>query len=178
MRALLLSLCLLLVSAWAHASEPLTVFNVILLQPSQVLEERVPDVDAMAAYVKAVEAAAREAVVASGVKQALGGFIVVAVRPGAQSTAWLDFDALLDLGLRSQIVSRLKAVPPFEAQKGPVVFALKVATWGGKESKRLAPAPPEWKHVKQEGPPLEVGELVERVWAEQAAAQPAGTTKE
>jgi hypothetical protein len=150
--------------ASAQAAEPLSKFNLVLLQPSAVLEERVVSVDAMADYVKAVELAAREAVVASGVQQAVGGFIVVAVRPGAQSNVWLDFDAMLDLQLKQQIATRVKAVPPFEAVKGPVVFALKVATWGAKASKRIAPAPPEWRAVPRTGEPLEVGELVESLW--------------
>jgi len=167
-RSLLLSLVFAaaLASEPTRAAEPITQFNVVLLQPTAMLEERVPQVDAMAAYIKAVEAAAREAVIASGVQQAVGGFIVVAVRPGLQSKVWLDFDAMLDLELKQQISSRIRAVPPFEVLKGPVVFALKVATWNGRQSKRLAPAPPEWKSAAPAGAPLEVGELVERIWAD------------
>jgi hypothetical protein len=153
-------------TACAQAAEPIGQVNIVLLQPSRVLEERVPDIDAMAAYVKAVEAAAREAVLASGVRQAVGGFIVVAVRPGPSSKVWLDFDALLDLTLKQAIISRVTAVPPFEVIKGPVVFALKLATWGGKPSKRLAPAPLEWRQAPRSGPPLEVGELVESLWTD------------
>ncbi|MDC8771203.1 hypothetical protein [Roseateles albus] len=162
----------LLVAGSAQAASPqppllpITQFNIVLLQPSAVLEERVADVDAMAAYVKALGAAAGEAVLASGAQQSVGGFIVVAVRPGGQARVWLDFDAMLDLELKRQITSRLKAVQPFEAHKGPVVFALKVATWSGKESKRLAPAPLEWKAARQAGAPLEVGSLVESLWAD------------
>ncbi|HJV67695.1 hypothetical protein [Ideonella sp.] len=151
---------------WAHAAEALTNIDVVLLQPSAALEERVPSVDAMAAYIKAVEAAAREAVIASGAKQSVGGFIVVAVRPDLGSNVWLDFGSLLDLELRRQITTKVKAVTPFEARKGPVVFALKVATWNGKESKRTAPVPPEWKGATRNGTPLEVGELVERIWSD------------
>ncbi len=155
-------------AAPVRAVEPITRFNIVLLQASSILEERVLNIDSMADYVKAVEAAAREAVVASGVQQSVGGFIVIAVRPGLQSKVWLDFDAMLDLDLKKQIVARIEAVRPFEATKGPVVFALKVATWRGKESKRLAPAPAEWKLVPRTGPPLEVGELVESLWADQS----------
>jgi len=157
---------ILVAAACAQASEPLTNFNIVLLQPSSILQERVPSVDAMAEYVKAVEVASREAVSASEAKQSVGGFIVVAVRPGLKSNVWLDFDALLDLELKRQIVARVRAVKPFEALKGPVVFALKVATWGGKESRRLAPTPPEWKNAARGGPPLEVGDLVESIWTE------------
>jgi hypothetical protein len=153
-------------AGWVQAAEPLTNFNVVLLQPSAVLEERVPSVDAMAQYIQAVEAALNEAVIASGAKQSVGGFVVVAVRPARGSNVWLDFDALLDLELKRQMSARVKAVEPFEVRKGPVVFALKVATWNGKESKRAAPFPPEWRGVTRDGAPLEVGELVERLWAD------------
>lgn len=164
MRLLLLIACLFMAVSNGRAAEPITNFNVVLLQPSSVLEERVSSVDAMAEYIKAVQAALREAVIASGASQSVGGFVVVAVRPGLRSNVWLDFDALLDLEIRKQIATRVKAVKPFEAFKGPVVFALKVATWGGKETKRSFPSPPEWKDATRGGAPLEVGELVEIIW--------------
>jgi len=164
MRILVLSFVVLLAAFNARAAEPFTNFNVVLLQPSSVLEERVASVDGMADYIKAIEAASREAVVASPAKQSVGGYLVVAVRPGLQSKVWLDFDALLDLEIKKQLVAAVQAVKPFEARKGPVVFALKVAIWGGKETKRPAPLPPEWKKAQQGGAPLEVGELVEAVW--------------
>ncbi len=150
----------------AQAAEPFTNFNVVLLQPGDVLEERVASVDAMAEYIKAVQSAVREAVVASGSKQSVGGFIVVAVRPGLQSKVWLDFDTLVDLELQRQIAGKIQALPPFEARKGPVVFALKVGLWGGRESKRIAPAPVEWKSAARGGERLEVGALVEKLWKE------------
>ena len=164
MRSLFIFLWLL--ASTAYASQPLTNFNVVLLQPGVVLEKRVPNIDAMADYIKAVEAASREAVLASGATQALGGFIVLAVRPGLRSKVWLDFDALLDLEIRKQVTDRVRAIPPFEVVEGPVVFALKVATWDGKESKRVAPSPPEWKKATRNGKPLEIGKLVEKVWSE------------
>jgi hypothetical protein len=167
MRSLILSvLFLLLTAVCAHASEPITNFNVVLLQPSATMERRVTNIDAMADYIKAVEAASREAVLASGATQAVGGFIVLAVRPGQKSKVWLDFDALLDLEIRKHITQSVKAIQPFDVTEGPVVFALKVATWDGKESRRVAPSPPEWNKVTRNGKPLEIGQLVEKVWGE------------
>lgn len=173
MRCLVLSLVFFVAASSARAAEPFTNFNVVLLQPSAVLEERVASIDAMADYIKAIEAAARDAVAASAVKQSTGGYLVVAVRPGEQSKVWLDFDALLDLEIRKQLVTKAQAVKPFEARKGPVVFALKVALWGGKETKRPAPLPPEWKKAQQGGAPLEVGALAEAVWDDQPQPVPA-----
>lgn len=165
MRVLLL-LILLAATVFVRAAEPFTSFNVVLLQPSKVLEERVPSVDAMAEYVKAIQAASQEAVIASGVKQSVSGFIVVAVRPGQRSKVWLDFDSLVDLELRKQLIAKAEAIKPFEVNTGPVVFALKVATWGAKESRRSVPLPREWKNASPGSAPTEVGELVERAWKE------------
>jgi hypothetical protein len=164
MRLLLLIACLIANVPIALASEPVTNLGVVLLQPSAVLEERVSSVDAMADYIKAIEGAARDAVVASGSRQSAGGFLVVAIRPGLKSNAWLDFDTLLDLEVRKHILAKVKAVQPFEAAKGPVVFALKVALWNGKPPKRAMPVPHEWKGVTRNGEPLEVGALVESIW--------------
>ena len=164
MRLLLLVVWLLASSSMARASEPITNLGVVLLQPSAVLEERVASVDAMADYIKAIEGAAREAVVASGSRQSAGGFVVIAIRPGLKSNVWLDFDTLLDLEVRKQIPAKVKAVQPFEAAKGPVVFALKVALWNGKPPRRAMPVPQEWKGVTRNGEPLEVGALVESIW--------------
>lgn len=166
MRSLFFFVSFLVASIGSHAAEPLTNFNVVLLQPSAVMEKRVANIDAMADYIKAVQAASREAVVASGATQAVGGFIVLAVKPGQQSKVWLDFDTLLDLEMRKQITNSVKAIKPFDVTEGPVVFALKVATWDAKESKRVAPSPPEWQKATRNGKALEIGKLVEKVWRE------------
>ena len=164
MRSFIQSVLLLLAASCAYAAEPITNFNVVLLQPSAVMEQRVANIDAMADYIKAVQAAAREAVVASGATQAVGGFIVLAVKPGQRARVWLDFDALLDLEMRKQITNSVKAIQPFDVTEGPVVFALKVATWDAKESRRVAPSPFEWKRATPKGKPMEIGKLVEKVW--------------
>lgn len=151
----------------AGAAEPITKHNVVLLQPSAVLEDRVSSVDAMAAYVRSVEAAAREGVLASPSRQAAAGFIVVAVRPGQKSRVWLDFDSALNFQTSRHLVAKIAAVKPFETRKGPVVFALKVVLWDGFESKRVAPSPSEWKAATQKaGTQLEIDALMEQVWRE------------
>lgn len=164
MRSVFVSFVFATIAACAQAAQPITNFNVVLLQPGAVMEKRVANIDAMADYIKAVEAASREAVVASGGTQTVGGFIVLAVKPGQKSKVWLDFDTLLDLEMRKHITNSVKAIPPFDVTEGPVVFALKVATWDAKESKRVAPSPVEWKKATRSGKPVEVGKLVEKVW--------------
>ncbi|HEY2977124.1 MAG TPA: hypothetical protein VGJ35_04090 [Burkholderiaceae bacterium] len=167
MREFALSVLLSVAALCVQAAEPIVKFGVVLLQPGTVLEDRVPSVDAMAEYIKSIEAASREAVLASASKQSSGGFIVVAVRPGQKSKVWLDFDTLLDADMSRQIVSRVTQVRPFEARKGPVVFAIKVALWDGRETRRVAPSPTEWKAAtKQAGRPLDIDSMIQRVWRE------------
>lgn len=140
-------------------------FGVVLLQPSAVLEQRVGGVDALAGYIRAVEGAVRDVVRANPAARPAAGFIVVAVRPGRRSKAWLDFDEPAAFDISRQLVGRIVAVPALDAKGGMVVFALKVALWGGLESARVAPAPAEWKAATQAaGRQLEVDALIDRIW--------------
>jgi len=152
--------------AGARAAEPFTKHNVVLLQPSAVLEARVASVDAMAEYIRAVEAAAADAVQASASKRPAAGFIVLALRPGPRAKVWLDFDAPPPSFETSRaLVTKIAAVKPFEVRDGPVVFALKVGLWDAFESKRLAPSPSEWKAAtRKTGQQLEIDALIEQVW--------------
>lgn len=167
MRALLAIISSLFLAFAGHAAEPLARHGVVLLQPNAVVQERVPSVDAMADYIQAVEAAAREAVVASTARQSVGGFVVVAVRPGLQARAWLDFDTLVDLDLQRRILAQVQAVKPFAAKDGPVVFALKVGTWDAPPSRRQLPLPAEWRQAIREGAPQAVEALVRHLWPAQ-----------
>jgi len=167
MRSLIASVLIWMAAALALAAEPLAKLGVVLLQPSDVLEQRVPSVDVMADYIKAVEAAAREAVRNGGVRQSTSGFIVIAVKPGLKSKVWLDFDTLVDPETSRQLIARVTAVEPFEARNGAVVFAVKVSMWDGRESHRIAPSPPEWKAAtRQAGRQLDIDSMIERVWRE------------
>ena len=160
--------CLLLCTAavFVHAADPFTKHNVVLLQSSALLEDRVGSVDAMAEYIRAVEAAAKEATLASASRRPAAGFIVIAVRPGPQARVWLDFDAPPPSFEASRaLVAKIAAVKPFEVRNGPVVFALKVGLWDAFESKRLAPAPAEWKAAtRKAGHQLELDAMIEQVW--------------
>jgi hypothetical protein len=153
-------------AAIARAPEPFTKHNVVLLQPSAVLEARVSSIDAMAEYIRAVEAAAKEAVLSSASKRPAAGFIVLALRPGPRAKVWLDFDAPPpSFDTSRALVAKIAAVKPFEVRDGPVVFALKVGLWDAFESKRIAPSPAEWKAVtKKSGQQPEVDALIEQVW--------------
>ena len=166
MRTLILSVLLFFTCVSARASEPLTNGGIVLLQPDFVLQERVPNVEAFAAYISAVEGAGRAALVESKQRSASGGFIVAAVRPGAKSKVWLDFKPPLPLELKASLISKIQSVSPFSARSGPVVFAIKASIWGGALRQDM-PSPIECQAVSRKaGRPLEIGDLVERVWSE------------
>jgi hypothetical protein len=155
----------------ALAAEPLVKHNVVLLQGSSTLDARVPSVDAMAEYVRAVESAAKEAVLAARSQRPAAGFIVVAVQPGARGRVWLDFDAPPSFETSRLLIDKILAVPPLEVRGGPVVFALKVGLWDAFESKRIAPSPAQWKAASQKaGKQLEIDELMEQLWRDTTVA--------
>jgi hypothetical protein len=165
-RALLGTLCLLL-PQMAFAAEAITNLGVVLLQHGNVIEQRVQSVDAFADYVRKVEAAAATALRLEFQRKPAGGFIVVAARPNGRSKAWLDFDPGVPGATQDSIRKSIEAVRPLDVKTGVVVFAIKVSVWGGKPPSRVAPAPAEWKaQADRAGKPLEVSELVERVWKE------------
>jgi hypothetical protein len=174
-RTALACVLLCMAAAFAHAAEPaalvrtaepFTKHNVVLLQSSAVLESRVASIDEMAEYIRAVEAAAKDAVLASASQRPAAGFIVLALRPGPRAKVWLDFDAPAPSFETSRaLLAKIGAVKPFEVRNGPVVFALKVGLWDAFESKRLAPAPAEWKAAtSKSGQQLEIDALIEQVW--------------
>jgi len=157
--------------AGARAAEPFTKHNLVLLQPSSVLEARVVSLDAMALYIRNVEAAAKEGVLAARSTRPAAGFIVLAVQPGERSRVWLDFDSPPSFETGQQLVGKIGAVKPFEVRSGPVVVALKVGLWDAFESKRIAPSPAEWKAVTHKaGKQLEIDELMDQLWRDGAAA--------
>ncbi len=148
----------------AQAVEPLKRLSVVLLQPGEVMEARGADSDALATYMKALESAAFDAVKAQPDQVPIGGFLVVALKPGERSNAWLDFRPEIKPALATRLVDSLKAVHPLPV-KGVVVFSIKVSLWGGREPAAMAPAPLEWREgAKRLGERPEVSVLVEKLW--------------
>jgi hypothetical protein len=138
-----------------------------------VLEARVVSLDAMAQYIRNVEAAAKEGVLAARSTRPAAGFIVLAVQPGERSRVWLDFDSPPSFETGQQLVARIGAVKPFEVRNGPVVVALKVGLWDAFESKRIAPSPAQWKaQMQKAGKQLEIDELMEQLWHDPGPGAP------
>jgi hypothetical protein len=156
------SLLLTFSSFSVQGAELLTMYRVVLLQPDAVFQERVSSADVLAAYIKSVESVINSSLKHNEQKTPTAGFIVIAIRPGQQSNAWLDFDAPLPDTITSEIVTKIRAIMPVRVKDGPIVFAVKVGLWGGKESPRPLPQPKEWKSVAL----IDTEEIIDKVWKE------------
>ncbi len=147
----------------AAAQNPYEMKGIVLLQPEFVVQERI-SASALAPYIRLLNAAATD-VFAGQKYQPAGGFLVLAVKPGNESAAWVDIRPELPPDLAKVLIARLRGVTPPRVQAGPVVFAIRVSLSGGTPPDTNMPTPSEWgKAVQKAGKPLETGELVERIW--------------
>ena len=149
-----------------HAVEPLQQFDVVLLQPGTLIEQRVDGgADAMADYLKRLGDAETDAMRENRQQIPSSGFIVVAVRPGGRTHAWFDFKPALSETTTAALTRVVETVAPTPVKSGNVVFALRVSLWGAKPPEKYAPVPPEWRDAgKQAGHKLDLDALVDQVW--------------
>lgn len=150
----------------ALAVEPLHQFDVVLLQPGAVIDQRVDGgADAMADYLKRLGDGAAEAVRANPQQIPSSGFIVVAVRPGGQAHAWFDFKPALADKTVEALTHVVETVTPTPVKSGDIVFALRVALWSDKPPEKYAPAPQAWRDAaKQAGHKIDLDALVDQTW--------------
>lgn len=163
----MLTVSALLVALPAGASAgALERAEIVLLQPEAELQPRVPDVQSLATYIDKATARAAEVTQRAQAGPPTSGFLVIAIRPGLRSNAWLDFQPPLPPALADAVVRAMRAVTPPSVRGGPVVLAVKAGLWGGLAPGRDFPAPKEWRAAMDKaGRPLEPGALVERIWS-------------
>lgn len=173
MRTLILVLLLIVSNRASATDDALTLSQVVLLQPESVLQARSGNPEALGTYLKGVVANASRAIATLAERAPGGGFIVLAVRPGNQSRMWLDFEPRLTVSTVSAVRQAFRTVQPPTVTGGPLVVALKVRLWSGRVPDRQTPMLPEWRRAAAEaGKPLEVGDLVERIWDTADASEP------
>ena len=151
----------------ARAVEAYALEGLLLLQPEQVLRERVIDgAAAMTDYVRAIGTAADQVISAAPQPQrATSGYIVLAVRPGGRSKVWLDLWPRLPARTEQELTAALGKVPPFAVARGSVVFALSISTWGAAPTTQSQPRPDEWTRALRElGGPAHSEAVVDAVW--------------
>ena len=164
-RRLALAVPLLATRAAAGAVAAFRNTEVVLLQPEELIRQRVADTKSLATYIRDLDESANSALDSVFQKKPTGGFVVVALKPPRRARIWFDVDPPLPQSSEVALRSAVMSVQAPEISAGVVVFALKAAFWGGRLPPRAAPAPQEWKaEAARLGVKLEVGELVERLW--------------
>jgi hypothetical protein len=162
-----LFLILLLVQACPLAAASVQFSNIVLYQPDAVLQERMGDVQPLAAYLKKIQ----EICDASFTTEEREGVdVVVVLKPGSQSRVWF-VSSLKTLPDRSTLKAAIETISPPVVRGGPVVFALSYNLNGFNRpspptGKFEPPIPTEWtEKVKDVKGPLQVPDgLIPYVW--------------
>jgi len=165
MRALVV-LFLLIFSCSASAAPSYHMNSIMLMQPEKIFGDRVGSAEKLSDYIIALNGAAERTLSAESSPNPAAGFIVVAVRPGGKSKVWVDFSPAVPLALEARLLGSLQAVTPVSVNGGVIVFAINASLWDAAPTSQQSPQVAEWQQaVKQAGKPLEVGDIVDRVWS-------------
>jgi len=147
-----LVICLLSSHA-AIAAVPFVVKSLALYQPNDVLVARLgADAAPLGSYVKQIEAR-ESALFASSTKHpGVSGAIVIAIKPGRQSRAWLVLGSSeIPASLALQVTTEAEVVFPVSVRLGPIAVAIMFDAWGGgqpvTDREHPAPLPLEWRRT-------------------------------
>ena len=141
----------LLSSHVAVAAVPFAVKSLALYQPNDVLVARLgTDAAPLASYVKQIEARETALFANSTKHPGVSGAIVIAIKPGRQSRAWLVLGSSgVPASLALQVAAEAEAVFPVSVRLGPIAVAIMFDAWGGgqpvTDREHPAPVPPEWR---------------------------------
>ncbi|SDY18342.1 hypothetical protein [Lysobacter enzymogenes] len=148
----------------ASAAAPYTVDSIMLLQPQEALQERIDGAEPLAAYIKALNAAAQEHLRQAAPGAPASGYIVVAVRADGARKIWLDYAPALPAAVSGPLRAALERVAPMRVRRGAAVFAINASLWGGARAS-APPSPEEWRRAAgRAGEPVEVEDLVLRIF--------------
>lgn len=137
--------------------------NIVLYQPDDVLEKRLPGAGHLAAYIEKFQVTAASMLAKETTPDTL--VIVVAVRPEGTSRVWL-MGSKLDEKTQASLLKQLGAIPAVEVKEGPVAFAICATIAGGPEFTEVPPLPPEWKKAAEKLPqPVAIPDgILDDVW--------------
>lgn len=165
-RRIVLAAPLLVNRLLAVARGEVVLGGVLMLQPDSVIQRRVGTVEPFARFIQSLDAALKSHYDSQPGEVRRSGYVVVAVKPPRQSNDWFDFTPRLPPAEAGELAARLRRVTPMPVTGGPVVFALQLWIAGGVPPKEPTAMPDEWKAEldKAGGQPIEIGDLVLRVW--------------
>jgi TonB family protein len=139
--------------------------NIVLYQPDDVIQKRLPGTGHLAAYLEKIQRATEQFFAQTHAPGSLQ--IVVAIRPGGKSRVWLTGSGIEEKTLAA-LREQLGKIPPVAVQDGPVAFAICGTIADGPETGDPTPMPPEWQEaVKKLPQPVAVPDgLLDAVWPE------------
>jgi TonB family protein len=130
------------------------VANIALYQPNEVLSQRVPEVQKLADYVKAIEAVLGDHFANDTTPEEFD--TVVALRPGKKIGVWFVSSRRPGTGPELDALrQKIEAIDPLDVQGGPLAFAIVARLAGGdpasppKATHYRPPFPQEWKAAAQ-----------------------------
>ncbi|MBN7137056.1 hypothetical protein A7A76_20170 [Lysobacter enzymogenes] len=148
----------------AAAAAPYTVNSIMLLQPQEALQQRIDGAEPLAAYIKALNAAAQEHLRQAAPGAPASGYIVVAVRADGARRIWLDYAPTLPAAVSGPLRAALERIAPMRVRTGAAVFAINASLWGGARAS-APPSPQEWRRAAERaGEPVEAEDLVLRIF--------------
>lgn len=145
-RIVLSLLCLNIFATFSlAASTGFEMEQIVMYQPSDVLEERIPDSTKLSDYIKRLQDVCRRHFASATSPETLD--IVVAVRPGKQSRIWFVSSGSSNSDAkRESLRKELEKVKPCEVASGSIAFAIEGKIAGGSGKKRTdTPMPAEWQ---------------------------------
>jgi hypothetical protein len=165
LRSLLIFVTLIVTTSLCEAQKPFEQKGITILQTEQVFFERVPGMSSFEVYVKELVDGVDKAVGKLPKSTPTGGFLVVAVKPGGRSRAWLDLPPDVSAEVSNAIQEAAQQIYPMPVKNGVALFAIKISLWGGEAPQGMVPRPEAWEaEGEKAGGPIELGDLVMRVW--------------
>lgn len=145
--------------------------GVVLYMPDPVMKARIK-VEDLSPYMQSVDQAAKAVVEAQSGQTGTSGMLLVAMRPGGQSKAWVvTGEPQMDTQVADAMVLAAEAVPAPVVNEETVLVGIKFHAFGGGTLPVSAgpPIPIGWyAHFSEHGGLLD-DELMSKVWPKEAA---------
>lgn len=140
--------------------------NIVLFQPNAVLTARVGSAQPLARYMWQLDKSLEVMFAAMPPGQPLAGSLVMGVKPGLQSRAWVVAPAgTLAPAETARIRQVAEAVPPVAVHGGPIAFAFDFSLWNGTPAPGTpsTPMPQAWQRAAKGGTLVPDG-IFARIW--------------
>lgn len=142
--------------------------EVVLYLPDRIMKQRV-DVSDLSPYLRTAGAEAAAAMQAQPTQPGASGMLLLMVKPGGRSKAWIvTGEPALKPEVADAVIRRVEAVPAPSVREGPILVGLQFDAWGGGAAPAGAapPIPRDWyAHFSKSGGLLDDA-LFAKVWPE------------